>query len=95
MSFYSLADQDIDFLPAEEGGCPVCKDSTGNCTGDSEYHGAVFFKPPRRPDPAETFSLPERVYEEVVENGKKVKRLLYAKGTRVRPAEAKRLGFLK
>lgn len=94
MSFYAI--EDIEFSAAEPGACPVCRHPTGDCVGDSHYKGAAFFKPKRPPDPGETFSLPERVYEDVVnpKTGKTTKRLLYARGTRVRPSEAKRLGFL-
>jgi hypothetical protein len=93
MSFYSL--EDAEMSSVEIGPCPVCKHPTGDCIGDSHFNGGVMFKPKRKPDPAETFSLPERVYEEYEDKGKMKKRLLYAKGTRVRPAEARRLGFLK
>lgn len=94
MGFYAL--EDIEFSVAELGPCPVCHHPTGDCVGDSHYQGAAFFKPKRKPDPGETFILPERVYEETEnpKTGKVTKKLLYARGTRVRPSEAKRLGFL-
>lgn len=93
MSYYAL--EDVEVSQAEIGACPVCKHPTGDCVGESHFRGGALFTPKRKPDPAETFSLPERVYEEYEDDGKIKKRLLYAMGTRVRPAEARRLGFLK
>lgn len=94
MGFYSeqKTQRVMDF--AEAGPCPVCGDPTGNCKGDSEFAGAIQITPPAKDDPFATFTVPERVYSEEVVNGRTRKKLLYAKGDRIRTEEAKRLGLL-
>lgn len=87
--------QEIEIVPFEGGPCPVCGALDGTCKGESDVDGMVQFVPPKGDDPFATFRVPERVYEEYDRgNGRKGRRLLYAKGTRIRPEEAKRLGLM-
>lgn len=94
MGFYSerKTERVMDF--AEAGPCPVCGDPSGNCKGDSEFSGAIQFTPPAKEDPFATFTVPERIYEKEIVNGRTRKKLIYAKGDRIRPEEAKRLGLM-
>lgn len=79
---------------AEAGPCPVCGDPTGNCKGESGFSGAIQISPPALPDPFATFTVPDRVYVKETIKGRTRKKLLYAKGDRIRTEEAKRLGLL-
>lgn len=95
MAFYEgkkSASQDITFT--EGGPCPVCGDPTGNCKGDSGFAGAIDILPPAKEDPFATFTVPERIYDVEVVNGRTRKKLVYAKGDRIRPDEAKRRGLM-
>lgn len=94
MGFYSerKAEQVMEF--AEAGPCIVCGDPSGNCKGDSEFAGAIQITPPAKDDPFATFTVPERVYSEETVKGRTRRKLLYAKGDRIRIEEAKRLGLL-
>lgn len=94
MGFYSerKVEQVMEF--AEAGPCIVCGDPSGNCKGDSDFAGAIQITPPGKEDPFATFSVPERVYEKEVVNGRTRKKLIHAKGDRIRPEEAKRLGLM-
>lgn len=87
-------DYQITFLEAEAGPCPVCGEPNGNCRGESTYSGSVTFEPPTRENPGATFTVANRVYEEVKEHGRVVKRLLYPIGARITPDEAKRLELM-
>lgn len=81
-------------LPADRQPCPVCKHPTGDCVGDSQYHGRIEFLPKKIDDPRATFSVPRRIYQKKFVNGKKRKVLLYPIGARITFEEAKRIGLL-
>jgi hypothetical protein len=89
-----MDDYEVEFVAASAGPCPVCGAAGGNCRGDSEFHGTINIFPSQRNDPRATFRVPHRIYEEVQVGSRTVKKLLYAKGDRITPAEAKRLGLL-
>lgn len=94
MGFYSERKISEDVTFTEGGPCPVCGDASGNCKGDSSFEGAIQIAPPEKEDPFATFTVPERVYDVEVTNGRTRKKLIHAKGDRIRPEEAKRLGLL-
>lgn len=87
-------DYQITFLEAEWGPCPVCGEKGGNCRGESTYSGSITFEPPARENPYATFTVADRIYEEVKENGRVVRRLLYPVGARITAEEAKRLELM-
>jgi hypothetical protein len=94
VNFFGSQQGNVTVLKADRQDCPVCGGKHGDCVGDSKYFGGINFIPKRPDDPTATFIVPKRIYHEVDINGKKVRRLLYAKGARVTPAEAQRLGLL-
>ncbi len=94
MSFFGSQQGNVTILRADRQNCPVCGGKYGDCTGESRYHGAMTFIPKKLDDPRATFTIPKRTYETVEVNGKQVRKLLYAKGARVTPEEAQRLGFM-
>jgi hypothetical protein len=87
-------DYEIKYTEAQFGNCPVCGEPGGNCVGETKYNGSIIFEPPKKSDPRATFVVPERVYEEVMMGNRATQRLLYSRGDRITPHEAKRLGFL-
>jgi len=85
----------IDFIENDGSDCPVCGAKGGNCAGEeSGFHQVRFLSSLPSEDPLATFSVPERIYEEVQQGSRVVRRLKYSKGARIRPAEAKTLGLL-
>lgn len=94
MGFYSSGDN-IEVAKFEEGPCPVCGSSDNTCKGKHGGKGKIQFISPRSlDDPLATFTVPERIYEETQVGSRTVKKLLYPKGAKIRPEEAKRLGLL-
>lgn len=58
-------------------------------------HNIKFLPPKKANDPGATFTVPERIYEETTSaSGKTSRKLIYAKGDRIRPSEARRLGLV-
>lgn len=84
----------VEILFADRKRCPVCGNPTGDCVGDSPYHGQANFIPKKKPDPDATFRVPRRVYEEKMIGNKLVKTLVYPVGAAITTKEAQRLGFL-
>lgn len=83
----------IQVLSTDED-CPICGASGTGCAGEKDYEGGLrIFPPHRKDDPLATFVVQERVFEEVTIGKRKVRKLLYGKGARIRPEEAKRLGL--
>lgn len=77
------------------GDCPVCGEGGTNCKGESHYDGSVNFLPARPlNDPHATYTVPRRIYTEITVGSRVVQKLLYGKGARIRPEEARRLGLL-
>lgn len=75
--------------------CPVCGAINGTCRGNGSTHSAKLIPPKPKDDPSATFTVPERIYEtKVGANGRTYKKLIYPKGARIRPQEAKRLGLI-
>lgn len=93
MGFYSSS-KGYEIVPFDGGPCAVCGAAGGNCKGDSDFHGAAQFLPPKKDDPLATFTVPERIYIEETVNGRTRKKLLYPEGARIRPEEAQRLGLM-
>lgn len=92
--FYDLS-REIEVI-SDYGDCPVCGSQHSSCTGNSEYDGAIMFGPPKPiNDPAATFIVPERIFETKVIGKRKAKVLLYGKGAKIRPEEARRIGLLR
>ena len=99
MVFYRGEEDDYEIADFEPGRCPVCGVEGSNCKSEHEQeylNKSILFAPqsPREEDPLATFIVPERVYQTSIVGSREVKRLLYPKGARIRPEEAKRLGFL-
>ena len=99
MSFYESAPDDYEIANFEPGRCPVCGADGSNCKSEHEdkyLEKGILFSPqaPKGEDPLATFIVPERIYESNMVGSREVKRLLYPKGARIRPEEAKRLGLL-
>lgn len=85
----------VDFSGFEGGNCPVCGAEDGNCKGNGEFDHMIEFKPEAKPDPAATFSVPQRIYTEEQIGSRIVRKLLYGIGDRITVVEAKRLGLLR
>ena len=94
MSYFDEAEP-YEIVSHDGGPCPVCGVSGGNCKGEADSADQIRFIP-KVPldDPFATFTVPERIYEEHQEGGRTVRSLLHAKGSRIRPEEAKRLGLM-
>lgn len=92
--FLSQSDDSISILYADRSPCPVCGNLTGDCKGDSTYHGSIQIAPKPAKDPSATFRVPKRIYTEEVVNGRKIRKLLYPKGAAITAEEAKRLGLI-
>jgi hypothetical protein len=94
MSFYEES-QSYEILSHDGGPCIVCGTSGGNCRGEINSVDQIRFVPKALAnDPFATFIVPERIYEEYFDGSKVVKKLIYPKGARIRPDEARRLGLL-
>lgn len=85
----------VNLVGAQPGGCPVCKHPTGDCKGDSEYHGRVTFVPQSLNNPLATFRVQKRIYQEEQVGSKTVRTLLYPVGASITIEEAKRLGLVR
>lgn len=94
MSFYEEYEP-YEIISGDGGPCPICGVSGGNCRGEADSADQIRFIP-KVPlnDPFATFIVPHRIYEDVVEGKKVIKKLVYAKGARIRPEEARRLGLI-
>lgn len=90
----SSESSNLTILSADRLKCPVCGSAHGDCTGDTKYQGGINFIAKKENDPRATFRVPKRIYEETTVNGRKRRKLLYAKGAAITPEEAKRLGLL-
>ena len=94
MSFFEEY-QEYEIISNDGSNCIVCGAPGGNCRGEIDSADQIRFVPKKiTNDPFATFLVPERIYEEHVEGSKVVKTLVYAKGARIRPEEAKRLGLI-
>lgn len=87
--------REIEIVSSGGTACPVCGESGTNCKGESDYQGSVNFLPTRpQDDPQATYTVPRRIYTTTVVGTRTVEKLLYSKGARIRPEEARRLGLL-
>lgn len=91
--FYDLSN-DIEII-SDWDDCPVCGAEHTSCTGTTSYDGVIMFAQPKPVnDPAATFIVPERIFETKTVGKRTVKTLVYSKGAKIRPEEARRLGLL-
>jgi hypothetical protein len=94
MSFFEEYEP-YEIVSNDSGYCIVCGMPGGNCKGEANSADQIRFIPNKSlNDPLATFSVPERIYEESYDGSKKVKKLLYPKGAKIRPDEARRLGLI-
>jgi len=93
MSFYEDVGDEIEFAENVDV-CLVCGTSGGNCKGSSDEHDMIQFLPEAPDyDPYATWTLDRDIYEETQVGTRKVTKLKYKKGTRIRPEVAKELGL--
>lgn len=84
----------VEILYANRSPCPVCAHPTGDCVGhDPGIESSVTFTR-KVVDPNATFTVPERVYETILQGKRRTRRLVYAPGDRITPTEARRLGLM-
>ena len=85
--FYNQID-DIEYV-SEQGDCPVCGASNYACKGNSQFEGTIAMAPPKGNDPLATFIVPHRIYVTVQDGSKTFRKLLHAKGAKIRPEDAR------
>jgi len=92
--FYASQPPDIEILSSHGEDCPICGAAGSNCAGEFDADTIVFVPTQPVNDPLATFTVAERIFSEEKVGSRTVRKLLYAKGARIRPEEARRLGLL-
>ena len=83
---------DVSFAEESEDYCIICGASGTACCGKSyNTESIVFVDAEPANDPAATYRVPHRVFDEKESNGRVTRTLLYAAGSWIRPERARRL----